>query len=91
VIREIHEPEGTVRTNYYNRQARRAALCIGARRRHRRRRSNPLRRIWLTAYGRDLAKIAARIGDELSPEMTELLSPAGIPRRRASELDASIR
>jgi hypothetical protein len=70
-----------VRSNF-NRQTRRAALCIGGRRRvHRRRARSPISRIWLAAYGRDLARIAERIaGDLVLPaELSDLLSPACLP------------
>ena len=66
---------------HYNRQARRAALCVGARGLERRRRASPVRRVWLTAYGRDLAQVATRIGEriQLPRDLVELLSPAGLP------------
>ena len=66
---------------HYNRQARRAALCVGVPTRHSRRRASPVRRIWLTAYGRDLAQVATRIGEriQLPRDLVELLSPAGLP------------
>jgi hypothetical protein len=51
------------------------------RRRRTRTRSRSLSRVWLTAYGRDLAQVAARVGDriELPPELVDLLSPACLP------------
>jgi hypothetical protein len=70
-----------VRSNF-NRQTRRAALCIGDRRPVRRRRAtSPISRIWLAAYGRDLARIAERIAGELvlPAELSDLLSPACVP------------
>jgi hypothetical protein len=83
VIGEIHGREDPVsRTD--NRQARRVALCSRARRpRHGKRRARAASRIWLTAYGHDLAAVAARIAGEiqLSEELVELLSPAGIPHQ----------
>jgi hypothetical protein len=81
VIGESHEREEPVRTPYHNRQARRVDLCIGSRRRQRRARASAVSGIWLTAYGRDLAQVAARIGDgiQLPPELVDLLSPACLP------------
>ena len=68
-----------MRTNYsYNRQARRAAICIGPRDPRDHKLASSLKRAALVAHGHDLAQVAARIGDELelSGEMIDfLLSP----------------
>ena len=63
----------------YNRQARRVAVCTRARGPHGHRRTISPGRAWLTAYGRDLARLAERIKYELPPELVDLLSPAGLP------------
>jgi hypothetical protein len=71
-----------VTANHYNRQARRSGLCIKARRRrHSAREATWRGRVALTAHGGDLARVAARIAEELelSPEIRKLLSPACIP------------
>ena len=64
----------------YNRQARRVALCsIRTRERRGRQRAFSPDRVWLTAYGHDLARVAERIEFELPEELVQLLSAAGIP------------
>jgi hypothetical protein len=70
-----------VKSNHYNRQARRSRLCIKARRRARRAATSRRRVALLTAHGGDLAVDAARAADELelSTEVRELLSPGHIP------------
>jgi hypothetical protein len=69
-----------VRSNY-NRQARRAGLCIRARPPRGRERAISPGRVALTAYGSGLAEFAAYIADglELPTELVELLSPACLP------------
>jgi hypothetical protein len=69
-----------MRSNF-NRQARRAGLCIGARRRGGRRRVISSGRVALTAHGPGVAETAAEIADELelTAELVELLSAAGLP------------
>jgi hypothetical protein len=64
-----------VRSNY-NRQARRASICIGARRPRGRKRVISPGRVALTAHGPCVAEVAAWIGDEieLPAEISELLS-----------------
>jgi hypothetical protein len=54
---------------------------VGVDRRRRRTRTRSLRRVWLTAYGRDLAQVATRVGSriQLTPELVDLLSPACLP------------
>jgi hypothetical protein len=66
----------------YNRQTRRASRCIRTRSSHRRRDGLAIspRGVVLTAYGHDLARLAASIADEveLSGEVIDhLLSPYG--------------
>jgi hypothetical protein len=72
-----------VRTIHHNRQARRAALCIEARRPGSRSQlALSLRGLALRAHGHDLARVAESIADELelSPEMIdELLWPGRRP------------
>ena len=63
----------------FNRQARREALCIRARSRRRHKRAAWPGRVWLTAYGHDLARVAERIEFELPADLVRLLSPAGLP------------
>ncbi len=63
----------------YNRQARRVALCSRTRGWCRRERAVSAGRVWLTAFGHDLAVVAERIEFELPVELVELLSPACLP------------
>jgi hypothetical protein len=75
VMGAIHEREVPMRTRF-NRQARRAALCNETcRRGEGRKRVISLERVWLAAYGRDLARLAERIDLELPAEIAEPLSP----------------
>jgi hypothetical protein len=80
VMGEIHEREEPMRA-IYNRQARRAALCNGACSglRGGERATSPAR-LWLTAYGQDLAQLAERVELELPTELVELLSPICLKR-----------
>jgi hypothetical protein len=84
-VRDHRNPprEEPVTTKQYNRQTRRARLCINARRpRHGVRVATSRRRVArLTAQGGDLAADAARAADdlELPAEIRKLLSPAYIP------------
>jgi hypothetical protein len=63
----------------YNRQTRRAALCSRTRGWCHHERAVSARRVWLTAYGHDLARVAERVELELPAELVELLSPACLP------------
>jgi len=71
----------------YNRQARRAALCLHGsemdviRARGPRDHQRPISRgrVWLAAYGHDLSRVAERIEVELPTELVALLSPACLP------------
>lgn len=63
----------------YNRQARRVALCSRTRGWCRRERAVSAGKVWLTAYGLDLARVAERVEFELPAELVELLSPACLP------------
>lgn len=74
-----------MRTNQYNRQTRRARLCITTRKVSHRRVAVSRRGLVLTAYGHDLARLAASIADELdlSPEVTGRIL-AAIPPQKAA-------
>lgn len=60
----------------YNRQIRRAGLCVRPQEQRGHRLSFSPRRLALTADGHDLAQVAARIAEELelSPELVDLLA-----------------
>jgi hypothetical protein len=79
VIGETTRTEDPMRT-HYNRQSRREALCVRARRPRGRQLPISHKRLALTAGDDDLAEVAARIADELelTAEIVELLalSPA---------------
>ena len=66
----------------FNRQTRRARLCIGRQlTRSGRQRRHTMNRVWLAAYGHDLGRIAERISGriELPGELVALLSPECLP------------
>lgn len=70
----------------YNRQARRAAHCIRARRRRSRKLAISPRRIARAAHGAELARVAARMADELelSAELIDVLLSLARPATSAS-------
>lgn len=74
----------------YNRQARRVAICSRARGPRDRRRLISPGRVWLTAFGLDLAPVAERIEFELPAELLDLLSPACLPTPASLWLAAAV-
>jgi hypothetical protein len=74
VMGATHEREVPMRTRF-NRQARRAALCNKPCRDGDRKHVISLERVWLAAYGRDLARLAERIELELPAEIAGPRSP----------------
>lgn len=84
-----------MRTKHYNRQVRRAGICIRSRRAPRQRVALSSKGLVLTAHGHDLARLAVSIADdlELSPEVIARILGAGSVRevceRRDPELTVS--
>ena len=75
-----------MRTNHFNRQARRAGLCGGVRKSAGHRVALSRRGLVLTAYGHDLARLASSIADdlELSPGAVARILGAAPPAKPAS-------
>ena len=76
----------------YNRQSRRVALCIKARPRRRTSKLAMSRRgVVLTAYGHDMARLAASIADELQlsgNSIDRLLWPYGHALERTEQMSS---